>query len=394
MYKLLSWSMVIITIEVIAFFYVKIFLEIKDNNYKAIYVQSSKGIAKNTNSFDVGHVNVRPHPYFGYTYADKGQEGINYAGFAEKHNFPYQAKGNEFVVGIFGGSVAKHFYFSGGERLKELLKTQSPLRDKKIVLLNFAVSAYKQPQQFNVATHYLDSIDLAINIDGYNEIVPRIKHKTSTYTPETATDFILPNYYELFFTYDKDTVLNLGKQYFFKDTVHRLGQEISRTQLLNKSSSLFVSWYYLDKYFGQQIHEDLTTASSPESVQSSLLQNIDQRIYIWKQYTYLQNEMCRIKKKQCYFFIQPNYHLKDSKPLAESEVINKWVEGSINYAYPKMEKYVAERTNESFQIHSLSQIFNEISEPLYIDAAHINKKGNIFMAEKIFEVLNRESKQY
>lgn len=135
---------------------------------------------------------LRLHPLLGWVSAQQ-TAGFNSSGFRDPHDFPYTAKQNEFVVGVFGGSVAANFwsYNTAFRTFQNTLKARyTELADKEIVVLNFAKEAYRQPQQiaaFNYFTLQGQNFDLVININGYNELTSAWFNLTS------GTDIAMPS---------------------------------------------------------------------------------------------------------------------------------------------------------------------------------------------------------
>ena len=129
------------------------------------------------------------HPYFGPTHKPGHPFSIpetllhgrpapaavtNNFGFVSPHDYPYTRKSaNEFVVGIFGGSVGLWFCQLGAERLVENLKRNALFSGRAFVPLCFSHEGYKQPQQALVLAYFLSigqELDLVVNIDGFNEV--------------------------------------------------------------------------------------------------------------------------------------------------------------------------------------------------------------------------------
>jgi len=106
------------------------------------------------------------HPYFGYVYLpDRGAElhgfYVNNHAFAQsaayvKENpqccdFPARRVAKrDFIVGIFGGSVAASFAVTAQQA-----GDFQPIEGSNVRILNFASGGYKQPQQLLVLSYFL-----------------------------------------------------------------------------------------------------------------------------------------------------------------------------------------------------------------------------------------------
>jgi len=129
----------------------------------------------------------RLQPYFGFTLRPdtpderaaklalhKWQDpGANNYGFYSPYDYPLlKTKPKQFFIGIFGGSVGQFFALQGRDELIKRLQAEPQFADKEIILLNFALASYKQPQQLQVLSYFLSlgqPLDMVINIDGFNE---------------------------------------------------------------------------------------------------------------------------------------------------------------------------------------------------------------------------------
>jgi len=99
-------------------------------------------------------------------------------------------------VGIFGGSVAQRYYQNDLEEqlLVKALQALPQLRNKRIVVLSFAHESYKQPQQLAVLTYFLSTgqeLDLAINIDGFNETAIAYVNAKQGFDPTFPSGYML-----------------------------------------------------------------------------------------------------------------------------------------------------------------------------------------------------------
>jgi hypothetical protein len=130
------------------------------------------------------------HPYFGPTHrqgypfdipenlrADQSapaRVNTNNFGFASAHDYPFvTTRPNQFVIGIFGGSVGAWFCQVGIHQLLADLRANRFFKDREIVPVCVSHEGYKQPQQLLVLSYFLSigqSFDLVVNIDGFNEV--------------------------------------------------------------------------------------------------------------------------------------------------------------------------------------------------------------------------------
>jgi hypothetical protein len=114
------------------------------------------------------------HPYFGPIHRPGVRPQTNNIGFGSKQAFPYtRGNGRQYLVGIFGGSVAQAFCDRGTPHLAAVLKRDPAFATREIVPLCFSHEGYKQPQQLLVLAYFLSlgqQYDLVINIDGFNEV--------------------------------------------------------------------------------------------------------------------------------------------------------------------------------------------------------------------------------
>ena len=114
------------------------------------------------------------HPYFGPIHRTGVRAETNNVGFGSPHAYPVaRTHDRQVLMGIFGGSVARQFCDTGAPRLVAALQRNPAYADRDVVTLCFAHEGYKQPQQLLVLAYFLSigqEIDLAINIDGFNEV--------------------------------------------------------------------------------------------------------------------------------------------------------------------------------------------------------------------------------
>ncbi|MCC7048157.1 MAG: hypothetical protein IT562_15700 [Alphaproteobacteria bacterium] len=145
-----------------------------------------------------GDKRLRLHPYYGFTgragmrlaevaegrdaflaffgerfvQEDYPTIGFNSHGFIARVDYPYPKHDDEYVVGVFGGSVAIAFSLISHHALADALEREGVLKGRRLVMLNFANGGAKQPQQATALAYFLTlgaRFDFVINLDGFNE---------------------------------------------------------------------------------------------------------------------------------------------------------------------------------------------------------------------------------
>lgn len=112
----------------------------------------------------------RLHPYLGYTYAP-GPTGINAEGFDSGGiEYPYGRRDKEFVVGVFGAEAAQQVAENGTEIQGALLPGLSKRGYDRVTVLPFSIDGWRHPQTFHAFVAHLPTIDMAIFVDGLNEV--------------------------------------------------------------------------------------------------------------------------------------------------------------------------------------------------------------------------------
>ena len=131
------------------------------------------------------------HPYFGPIHRTGVRAETNNVGFGSPHRYPVaRTSDRQLLVGIFGGSVARQFCDRGAARLGAALTRASAYASRDVVPLCLAHEGYKQPQQLLVLAYFLavgQELDLAINIDGFNEVA------LGTYNNDRGRDISMPS---------------------------------------------------------------------------------------------------------------------------------------------------------------------------------------------------------
>lgn len=350
--------------------------------------------------------NLRFHPYFGFfSYPELG----NNHNFYFPQDYPYARKNeNEFIIAVFGGSVAVNFVYEGNDlegktRLIENLKQHPFFEDKEITILPFCVGGYKQPQQLLVLNYYLaigQELDMVINIDGFNEVA------LSNANNQRGIDIAMPNeaaVLPMINLIDQRTLTSakltsLAKIDRYK---RRLRQVTQRMEEANLASTYFVlKQFYKILYSGytrelvafEQLGDNPSNQSlifiyTMEPLDDSTL--FDRIAMQWANCSILMSQILKSRGIPYFHFLQPNQYYSE-KPFSDEEIRIALNENLHAYStgaskgYPALiaKSELLEQNGVSF--YNAAHIFDAESRTLYIDdCCHFNRLGNELLADFI-----------
>jgi hypothetical protein len=327
----------------------------------------------------------------------------NNMGFVTRHNYPYARNENDFVIGLFGGSVAEILSWKS-DTLKaiEIIKTHVPsLREKNIVLLNFANGCAKQPMQFHRFSRFADDIDLAINIDGFNEI--EFNFVGADITAPCMMGHLYPqSTYHQNFNFVRNA---LGVQ------AKSLKNKMISSSLFEKSAAFALATQFVTQLKNSIHYEAETqayemTSSGRSKLYPFDLKNDNRDLHFlgaknWSKYAKLQFAVAKELNKPILFVLQPNILLKGSKPLSAEEIkldetmleggSVRWSTKSANITrgYQEMQKQLEMMKNKNpHNFIDLTGIFNQKQQTIYVDpCCHYNDEGNVMLWTEIAKAL-------
>ena len=346
---------------------------------------------------------IRLHPYFGFTKIGDPERDVNNHGFAAApYDYPYvRQHDNQFIVGVFGGSVAAGFTKYGQERLITRLKEDPLLRDKEIVLLSFAQGGYKQPQQLLVLSYYLaigQELDMVINLDGFNEVA------LSSRNDAFDMDISMPSsdhFGSLVNLIDRSTLTDerieaLARITRNKAQVERIGQRAANARLAS-------GWFLWQQIFRiratslarQQVaFQDLASGDREQSVMavnppSEDLQGpvLYERIAAeWADASIMMHTLLQSRGIPYYHILQPNQYFSQKAFTAE-ELRLALTEGhpyrsGAEAGYPALLAQAQRLAQAGVDFHSAVAIFDDVPGTLYFDdCCHFNVTGNEILAD-------------
>jgi hypothetical protein len=335
---------------------------------------------------------LEPHPYFGFTLV-KGHPSGNNFGFSDPESFPYKRRNeNELVIGVFGGSVAlgwAEWAQSTTAFTDELVRLLPLLKGRDIRILNFSLGGYKQPQQLFIASYFLDSVDLFLNIEGHNEM------EAFANFPSFPVDY--PIAAHLYFEAGRKS-FRLSRKLQLQASVGRflfsLGEGrpllggLALYYLGARAYSVWVSGNMLSLTKEARLalaEESRATADGFYRLRPGE-EPVQAAIAAWENYTLQQSRLLSASGKRAVFFLQPNQYLPGSKRLSDWErenAVTHYFFGKAK-AYSQLPAAASRIRANNVNMHDLTMVFAAVEETVYADnCCHLNEKGNEIMGREI-----------
>jgi hypothetical protein len=361
----------------------------------------------------------RIHPYFGYVDepgwqraednfwedVEPGLKTINNQGLGSDYDYPF-VKGNEnqYVIGIFGGSVAERFALLTRDRLIENLQQDNFFSDKEIVVLNFAKAGYKQPQQLLLLTYFLSigqEFDLVINIDGFNEVA--FSHRNY----QRQVDLSMPHVNildGLINLIDQTTLTpekleSLAKIDAYKTRLNKLAKKIKRSNIA--AITFILEQYYaiaFNNYRQELIRFDELGSNFSED--SLLFIKLDNQVLVdpilfgriavnWVDSSIMMSRTLADKKIAYFHFLQPNQHYSNKTFGPEEaeralEQDQPYYSTLVKTGYPYLIEKFGVLGEHNVNFYNGIPIFDQEPGLIYIDnCCHYNQLGNNILADFI-----------
>ncbi len=363
---------------------------IVSSSYPAIYQRSAVILDLRSTYFldEIEDVQTyrRSHPYFGHVFSH-----ANNYGFLSPFDFPYPRQKDDFVVGIFGGSTAM-FWANSLTRthIWDHLKVSG--RARRIVILNLAIAGMHQPQQLYVASKFMDGLDLAIVLDGWNDAV-------NLNCPQAPPE--LPQFYWILFPNERLSPLRVSILRTFTESDRSITGWLGHSSV-NKSYFIYFAWGVLQnslRNYTQELQRDDSAKAGIAKRQSSECAGsyFEANFRTWRKYTLQMKALARLYRVPLFHFLQPNPYIPGAKPLGDEE---KRIVDFSNYSSIPRERSpisAAEKFRELYDKErprlgtDLSYVFAREPAIMYLDGlTHLNAQGYEHISEAVLNRL-RES---
>jgi hypothetical protein len=349
------------------------------------------------------------HPYFGFVYRQGYLEGTyptNNYGFLSRQDFPFMKRTkDQFIVGLFGGSVATLFSFYELENhgLVDALRRSPYFAGKDIVVLNFAAGGYKQPQQLLVLNYLLavgQAFDMVINIDGFNETALAYWNNRFGVDISMAPVHVLLPLADLANQDLSLDGLSLSLEILrLKDRLREAPIQLDKSRL---ATSYALRWVHM-QYLARQYHRKRGAFSVLERrpAKDALVyvnrldkplddtQAYERMAAIWANASLAMKGLLSAKGIEYYHVIQPNQYYATGRQFTTEETRTALNDGSPNResvqkGYPRLLARLRGLEDAGVNIFSAVEVFDGAKDTIYVDdCCHYNTRGNEILARYI-----------
>jgi len=309
---------------------------------------------------------------------------------------------NVFVVAIFGGSTimgqgSRKPKFTIPALTEQILKVEY---DKEVICLNYGIGATMSSDALNILMHDVlrdDPPDMIMFYDGWNccsylSTIESIKFLKSDsdriiYYPgygirNIEHDFVLSGYYKGFETLKRSLYLLLNK----------LGGFFLRLFPIPFFKKVWN--YILGNYLSvrpSSAPELLATFSDSENISEKDFRLASTRAV--EEYVRIHDiaeVLCKMRKIRFKTFLQPLlFWGKKPMTLQEQKWRNEGTSSGNTEIFYSFFRAFKEQKRRNYMV-DLTSSFDNISEQLYQDSGHLNRKGNYIIAKKLAQEISNE----
>ncbi len=368
-------------------------------------------IPRDSGELEFSHYTEVIHPFLGYVRDPSKNIALGSTnraspyGFADNADPVVKRSDDTLVVGIFGGSFAQQMTEAAGDELSRALSSAG----RRVVLRNYALAGYKQPQQL-MALSYLfllgAEFDVVINIDGFNEIVLSVTDNQQ---------------YDVFPLFPRGWAARVAAISTL-DELRTIGAltrlDAKREALcdymlswgLYRSCAVTMLWDAWDtrllrqriRLAGRTEHALCTSdtryvATGPQWKHEPGLATYRRLAAMWKRGSMLMCQLCQANGARYFHFLQPNQYVEGSKPLSSRERreaidFDHKYGASVLAGYPFLSQEAATLALQWPGFHDLTRVFEDHTETLYKDTCcHLNDKGYRLIARIVADAVRRET---
>ena len=369
----------------------------------------------------------RFHPFFGFIQnpSPDFRPGfkINNYGFISPYDYPFKKfKKNQFVIGIFGGSVASDFsiFQVQNKILPEYLKQVPGLQDKEFVILSFATGGYKQPQQLLILNYFLalgQELDLVVNIDGFNEVaLSNLNNKNQINLAMPSIQHISPL---TSLANNSLSVKAMQATIRIKENKTRINEGLESLQHCSLAACDALTSVYVQNLVNNYRKDIIAfekerskkQKDDEESViyinkNKSILEDsaaFEQMSWNWAKSSIFMHKILSASNVPYFHVLQPNQYYQTKRVFGEAEkriAFNKDTPyaKAVELGYPAILGKFPNLQKNNINILNGVKVFDKTKDAVYVDSCcHYNKAGEVifsnYVGSSILESLRKDERK-
>ena len=369
----------------------------------------------------------RFHPFFGFIQnpSPDFRPGfkINNYGFISPYDYPFKKfKKNQFVIGIFGGSVASDFsiFQIQNKILPQYLKQVPGLQDKEFVILSFATGGYKQPQQLLILNYFLalgQELDLVVNIDGFNEVaLSNLNNKNQINLAMPSIQHISPL---TSLANNSLSVKAMQATIRIKENKTRINEGLESLQHCSLAACDALTSVYVQNLVNNYRKDIIAfekerskkQKDDEESViyinkNKSILEDsaaFEQMSWNWAKSSIFMHKILSASNVPYFHVLQPNQYYQTKRVFGEAEkriAFNKETPyaKAVELGYPAILGKFPNLQKNNINILNGVKVFDKTKDAVYVDSCcHYNKAGEVifsnYVGSSILESLRKDERK-
>ena len=340
-------------------------------------------------------------PFFGFPERASKAQRNNYGFYCPSHrelvDYPYSRCECEYLVGIFGGSVAAGFCRDTASWLENELSQRLFENKRDVRILNFSMGALKQPGQLFYLNYFLSlgqEFDIIVNLDGYNDTVGAIFNLTGGIHPAMPLGELINSFHSLVSIPQLDAVqlsyfLKIVKLQEWLKCVEKwplngiglksiLSSKLNRERRNPPESSN-------REYLMELPRVDPIHYGHSDEIQRALLRR--EISDIWFRASYSMQALAEAHKAHYMHILQPNHQFlnkaltREERRLLEEDG-NPHAQIIIQEIYPELLE-IGKRLPEKV-FCPMTDVFDSVESTILADGrCHFNKTGHGLIAERL-----------
>ena len=336
-----------------------------------------------------------PHPYLGFVHCKQGGgDSVNNIGLLGGRDLPLRRDPSKFTILVTGGSVAAQFAQIGKDGphyLEDILNQRYDFGPKRVVVLNGADGAWKQPQQAIMLLLYGDAVDAVCSLDGFNEVLAMENHSRRLEYPASSFHTVNP-------------IVQGGQEQLAAASLsNALYGWSSRNWVVSHSRLAYYTTKWLRGRLVRWVQKQAPRAKKEDTSVESLFAlpedwSQEERDQFsrdqYKKYILMMDCMARRMDLKAAFFLQPVPAVGKKLTAEEKAVVGRTDYGE---GYSKLVQEILELRRQQVPVFSLLDAFDNCEETLYADPIHCKRdgpghgsRGYSILAERIAKELERE----